>query len=74
MQTQTFSFPAPLLAEAKKHAKSSKRTIPEQVAYWAKIGKAAIDNPDLPVLFIADIFKGLDEAKEGKLTPFTFGE
>ena len=61
MLTQTIPLPASLVNEAKKSAKSSKRTIPEQVAYWAKIGKAAIDNPDLPVPFIIDIFKSMDE-------------
>jgi hypothetical protein len=61
MQTQTIPMPATLVDEAKKYAKSTKRTIPEQVAYWAKIGKAAIDNPDLPVPFIIDIFKAMEE-------------
>ena len=74
MQIQTIPMPVCLLDEARKPAKSAKRTIPEQVAYWAKIGKAAIDNPDLPVSFIIDIFKAMDESDEGKLIPFTFGK
>ena len=40
---------------ARKTAKAECRTISHQVAYWAKIGKAALDNPDLPIDFIRDI-------------------
>ena len=61
MPTQTISLPASLVDDAKKSAKSAKRTIPEQVAYWAKIGKTALDNPDLPVSFIVDIFNAMEE-------------
>jgi hypothetical protein len=40
---------------AAKTAKAECRTISHQIEYWAKIGKAALDNPDLPVDFIRDI-------------------
>jgi len=42
--------------EAKKVAKAEFRTIPHQIQYWAKIGKCALDNPDLPVEFIKDVW------------------
>jgi hypothetical protein len=29
-------------------------SVSEQVQYWAKVGKACIDNPDLPIHFIQD--------------------
>ena len=42
-------------------------SISEQVQYWAQVGKACIDNPDLPVNFIVDAFESLktkeDETK-----------
>lgn len=41
---------------AKRHAEAEHRTISSQIGYWAKIGKAALENPDLPVDFIKDIF------------------
>ncbi len=41
--------------EAKKVAKAECRSIPNQIEFWAKIGKCALDNPDLPVEFIRDV-------------------
>ncbi|MCE2706819.1 MAG: ParD-like family protein [Proteobacteria bacterium] len=40
---------------AKLHANAEHRTISSQIGYWAKIGKIALENPDLPVSFIKDI-------------------
>ncbi len=40
---------------AAKTAKAECRTTALQVEYWAKIGKAALENPDLPTDFIRDI-------------------
>jgi hypothetical protein len=40
--------------EAKKVAKSEFRSIPNQIEYWPKLGKCALDNPDLPIEFIKD--------------------
>lgn len=41
--------------EAKKTAKAECRSIAHQIEYWAKIGKCALDNPDLPIEFIRDV-------------------
>ena len=41
--------------EAKKTAKAEFRTIPNQIEYWAKLGKCALDNPDLPIEFIKEL-------------------
>jgi len=41
--------------EAKKVAKAHCRTIPNQIEFWAKIGKCALDNPDLPTEFIQEL-------------------
>ena len=40
---------------AKKVAKAECRSIPNQIEFWAKIGKCALDNPDMPVEFIYDL-------------------
>jgi len=50
--------------DAKKIARAECRSIPNQIEYWAKIGKCALDNPDLPVEFIKDIIvaKHLDRS------------
>lgn len=39
---------------AKKVASAECRSIPNQIEYWAKVGKCALDNPDLPIEFIKD--------------------
>ena len=41
--------------EAKKVAAAEFRSIPNQIEYWAKLGKCALDNPDLPIEFIKDV-------------------
>jgi hypothetical protein len=60
-----------LYEEAKTRAAIECRTVPLQIAYWAKIGKASLDNPDLPGALIRDILA----AKEGgEFEPFEFRE
>ena len=58
-----------LYDQAKSDALSEHRTIAGQIEYWAKIGRAAIDNPDLPVTFIAEALASLSEPRE-QSTPF----
>jgi hypothetical protein len=38
-----------LYEQAKSASKGECRTIAGQLEFWAKIGKAALDNPDLPI-------------------------
>jgi len=44
-----------LYQAAKYSAKRECRSIPGQIEFWAKVGRAALDNPDLPVDFVRDI-------------------
>jgi len=44
-----------LYEEAKNAAKGECRSIAGQLEFWAKVGKAALDNPDLPVEFVRDL-------------------
>jgi hypothetical protein len=46
------------------------RTVSGQIQYWAKIGKACIDNPDLPVNFVVDSLDSLTQS-EIEQSPFT---
>lgn len=57
-----------LYESAKIRAKAEMRSIPQQVAYWAKVGRAALDNPDLPIEFVRDTLVAMDEESE----PFDF--
>ena len=59
-----------LYEAAKVRAKAEMRSIPQQVAYWAKVGRAALDNPDLPVEFVRDTLLALEEESE----PFALPE
>ncbi len=54
---------------AKLEAKAEHRTIAGQIEFWAKVGRAAIDNPDLPVSFIIESLASLAEPRENG-TPF----
>ncbi len=41
--------------DAKKVARAECRSIPNQIEFWARIGKCALDNPDLPIEFIKEL-------------------
>lgn len=58
-----------LYDQARSEALAEHRTIAGQVEYWAKIGRAALDNPDLPVSFIAESLASMAEPREDA-TPF----
>jgi len=58
-----------LYQDAKSHAKAECRTIAGQIEFWAKVGKAALDNPDLPVDFVRDLLIARAEGREDA-TPF----
>ena len=49
---------------ARIRAKAEMRSVPQQVAYWAKVGRAALDNPDLPIEFVRDTLVALEEESE----------
>jgi len=57
-----------LYETAKIRAKAEMRSIPQQVSYWARVGRAALDNPDLPIEFVRDTLIAMDEESE----PFEF--
>ncbi len=58
-----------LYEHAKQDAVIEHRTIEGQIEYWAEIGRAAIDNPDLPIGFIAESLASMREPRENTL-PF----
>ncbi len=58
-----------LYEDAKSHAKAECRTIAGQIEFWAKVGKAALDNPDLPVDFVRDLLIARAEPRTDA-TPF----
>ena len=53
-----------LYDQARAEAMAEHRSIAGQVEYWAKVGRAALDNPDLPVSFIAESLASMAEPRE----------
>ena len=58
-----------LYNQAKADAAAEHRTIAGQIEFWAKVGRAALDNPDLPVSFVAESLVSMAEPRE-EATPF----
>lgn len=55
-----------LVNEAKRYAKIQHRSVPRQIEYWAKIGKIAEENPDLPFDLIRNILIADEENTVGE--------
>lgn len=53
-----------LYNQAKADAAAEHRTIAGQIEFWAKVGRAALDNPDLPVSFVAESLASMAEPRE----------
>ena len=58
-----------LYEQARSQAAAEHRSIAGQIEFWAKVGRAALDNPDLPVSFIAESLISMAEPRE-TATPF----
>jgi len=69
MATVSMRIDEALINEARAVAKAEFRTVQGQVEFWAKVGRAALDNPDLPASFIAESLMGLAEPRVDA-TPF----
>lgn len=65
-------LPDELVNEARTVGKALSRSTPKQIEHWAKIGRAAEDNPDLPIGFIADLLIELEKIKAGGLQSDNF--
>lgn len=62
-----------LIDLAKPHAAAEHRSVPKQIEYWARLGKAVEDNPELPYQFIKDTLLAVAEANAGQLSEYKFG-
>lgn len=63
-----------LVDMAKLCAVAEHRSVSEQIEYWARLGKAADDNPGLPLAFVKDTLLAAHQARGGDLVPYRFGE
>ncbi|MDD4966714.1 ParD-like family protein [Halothiobacillus sp.] len=63
MSSTSIRIDQTLYEQARSEALTEHRSIAGQVEYWAKVGRAALDNPDLPVSFIAESLVSLAEPR-----------
>ena len=62
-----------LIDQAKPFAQAMNRSVAEQIEYWARLGKVAEENPDLPIPMLQDMLVGMEEVKAGNLSAYQFG-
>ena len=64
MATVSVRIDEKLVDQARIAAAAEFRTIQGQIEFWAHVGRAAIDNPDLPGPFIADLIIAMAEPRD----------
>ena len=62
--TSSIRIKQDLYEQARQEAVVEHRTIAGQIEFWARVGRAALDNPDLPVTFVAEALASLTEPRE----------
>ena len=55
-----------LYERAKIEAAIEHRTIAGQIEFWAQVGRASIENPDLPVNFVIELLAAVNEPASEK--------
>jgi hypothetical protein len=50
---------------------SNVHAIDQQVNFWVRLGKACINNPELPTTFVAGCLESLSETQSNAFIPFT---
>ena len=66
---KTIDINLQLYQQAEYDAVSTHRSVAEQIEFWARVGRAALENPDLPVNFIAESLLAMNEPRT-ELKPF----
>jgi hypothetical protein len=61
-----------LIEQAKPFAQVTQRSVAEQIEYWARLGKLAEENPDLPIPMLQDMLVSMEEVKAGNLSAYQF--
>ena len=64
MSTVSVRIDERLVNSARTAAKAEFRTVQGQLEFWAKVGRAALDNPELPASFIAESLMSMAEPRE----------
>jgi hypothetical protein len=61
-----------LIEEAKPFAQAMHHSVAEQIEYWARLGKVAEENPDLPINILQDMLVSIEEVKAGNTNVYHF--
>lgn len=69
LETSSVRIATDLLDAARLAAKVEHRTVQGQLEYWARVGKAGLENPDLPIDFVSESLASLAEPRSESL-PF----
>jgi hypothetical protein len=54
-------------------AQANRRSLSDQMKYFAFLGMVGKDNPDLPMSMIEGILEGLEESRAGLAEPYQWG-
>jgi hypothetical protein len=60
------------IRQAQISAVVTHRSLATQIEHWAKLGKIAEENPDLPMSFIKDILISQQEIEAGHVSEYKF--
>ena len=72
MATNAIRLSEEIMQAASSCAPMNSRSVPKQIEHWAKIGKVAEENPDLPYAFIKGVLEAKNEMEHGGVSPFAF--
>ena len=68
----TINVSEQLVEDAKPFAQATHRSVSEQIEYWARLGKVAEENPDLPIHMLQDMLVSIEEVKAGNTNVYQF--
>jgi hypothetical protein len=66
-------LPDDFIDDVKVTAIAMHRSVPKQIEHWARLGKIAEENPDLPIGFVKNILISLQEVEAGDVSEYKFG-
>jgi hypothetical protein len=70
MGATSIRLDADFVDDVKVHADAQSRSVPKQIEYWAKIGRIAEDNPDMPFALINEVLLAKSEIDNGRMTKY----
>ena len=72
MVTNSIRISKDIMKAAIISAPINSRSVPKQIEHWAKIGRIAEENPDLPYGFIRGVLEAKGEMESGDVSAFVF--